>query len=130
RRTCRSGGVAKGPTRRKTAAPAAAIAAMTAQVRTAALSPVRTWPVRAKYRSQPRIPATHRHRKRRGMAVELPAPHRAEQESDSERNGERRVGPGLERFVDRTNHPVAGLLYGVDGFLALGADVGNDVLDV
>src|SRR5207245_11202955 len=98
---------------------------MMAQVRTAALSPVRTWALSAKYRSQPRIPATHRHRKRRGMAVKLPAPHRAEQESDSERNGERRVGPGLERFVDRTDHPVAGPMYGVDGFPAPGAAMGD-----
>src|SRR5947208_14544148 len=101
---------------------------MMAQVRTAALSPVRTWALSAKYRSQPRIPATHRHRKRRGMAVELPAPHRAEQESDSERNGERRVGPGCERFVDRTNHPVAVLWYAIYVFLAVWSDVGRAAL--
>src|SRR5262249_31019931 len=116
----------KSATRRKIAAPTAATAATMAQIRTAPLSPVRTWAFSAKYRSQPRIPSTHRRR----TAGELPAPHRAEQESDTERNGERRVGSGLERFVHRVDHLVAGLLHGVDGFLPLGADSGNGVLDV
>src|SRR5262245_13217116 len=75
--------------------------------------------------------STHRRRKRRGtVGAASPAPHRAEQESDAERHRQRGVGPRSERLVDRIDHLVADLLHGVDGVLALGADVGNHALDV
>src|SRR5215470_7401257 len=60
----------------------------------------------------------------------LSAPHRAEQESDAERNGERGVRPRLERLVDDVDHLVAHLLRGIDGFLPLGADIRHHTLDI
>jgi hypothetical protein len=42
----------------------------------------------------------------------LSPPHRAEQESDAERHGERGVRPRLERLVDGVDHLVAYLLRG------------------
>src|SRR5690242_9318660 len=117
--------------RRKISPPTAAAAAMTAQARTAALRPVRTWAFSAKYRSQPLMRSTHRRRTRAAPAAPAsPAPHRAEQESDAERHRQRGVGPRPERLVDRIDHLVADLLDGIDGVLALGADVGHHALDV
>src|SRR5262245_17969090 len=60
----------------------------------------------------------------------LSAPHRAEQKSDAERNGERRVGPRLERLVDGVDHLVADRLHGIHRFLSLGADIRLHTLDV
>src|SRR5215831_18125108 len=60
----------------------------------------------------------------------LSAPHRAEQEPDAERNGERGVRPRLKRLVDGVDHLVAHLLRGIDGFLPLGADIRHHTLDI
>ena len=57
------------------------------------------------------------------------AASRAEQESDSDRQRERRVGPLLERLVDGVDHVVADLAHRVDRFLTFGAGVRNHALD-
>src|SRR4029079_18532270 len=57
-------------------------------------------------------------------------PGRTEQESDPHREGERGVGAVLERLVDGIDHVVADLAYGIDGFLALGADIRDHTFHV
>src|SRR5262245_52364908 len=68
--------------------------------------------------------------RRQIIAANLSPPSRAEQEADAGGERERRIGPLLERLVDRVDHIVADLAHGADRFHALVLRVGNHALDI
>src|SRR6266849_3896073 len=58
----------------------------------------------------------------------LPPPHCAKQETETERHGQRRVGTVLDRLVDRLDELVRDLAHGVDRLAAFVLGVGNDII--
>src|SRR5262245_52812026 len=60
----------------------------------------------------------------------LSTPSRAEQESDADRERERRVGPLLQGLVDGVDHVVADLAHRVDRLLPLGRGIRHHSLDI